>query len=159
MRKFLFAIALLFCAFTSKAQTTDADYPKPTFIFLDTAGITQPRNYRIEIPPGLTAERKVGVSYSFINKDALIKFIYSKLKYPKKEKEDKIEGTVTITFIVERDGSLSNANVTKSVASGLDDEAIRLIKNLPHFTPAIYGAKPVRSLITMPILFLLENRN
>ncbi|MDZ7848833.1 MAG: energy transducer TonB [Owenweeksia sp.] len=62
-----------------------------------------------------------------------------------------LEGKVYVSFVVEKDGSISNVEVLRGVDPLLDDEAIRVINKLPDMTPAKQRGKPVRMSFTMPI--------
>jgi TonB family protein len=79
------------------------------------------------------------------------------VKYPKEAKENGTTGTVIVTFVVETDGSISNVKLLKDVGDGCGDEAIRVIKAMPKWTPGKQDGKPVRVQFTMPIRFTLEN--
>lgn len=70
-------------------------------------------------------------------KTALEKYIYSNLKYPKQAKKDKTEGYVTIAFEVDLSGKTVNATVLESLGHGCDEEALRLVNNMPKWTPGV----------------------
>lgn len=63
------------------------------------------------------------------------------------------QGIVTLSIIVEKDGSITNVEILKGICKVYDDEAIRIVKNLPLFKPALYNDKPVRSRLAIPIIF------
>ncbi len=86
----------------------------------------------------------------------LIKFLQNNIKYPATERDNEIEGTVFIKFIVEKDGSVSNAEVLKSISPGLDKEALRVVNLFPNFSPGMQGGKPVRVSFTLPVKFALS---
>ncbi|MDR2915649.1 MAG: energy transducer TonB [Tannerella sp.] len=87
---------------------------------------------------------------------ALFIYISKQLKYPENAAKRGIEGRVSCTFIVEKDGSVSNAKVVHPVDPDLDEEAIRVISALPKFTtPGTIDGKPVRVLCSLPIRFRL----
>lgn len=81
------------------------------------------------------------------------KYLNDSLKYPMEAIENRIEGVVNIQFKVEKDGSLSNLKVTKSVHPLLDQEAIRLISSMPAWNPATRNGKPIAAYIELPIRF------
>jgi TonB family protein len=89
---------------------------------------------------------------------AMAKFINKNIGYPQKEKEDGIQGTCYITFIVEPDGSLSNIQVLRGIPGGasLDAEALRVVKSMPRFTPGKQSGKVVRVQYNLPIKFRLK---
>ncbi len=89
---------------------------------------------------------------------AQVKFIQDNLKYPAFSKEQGKQGTVYISYIVEKDGSITNVKEVKSVpgAPDLTKEAIRLVSSFPKHSPALMNGKPVRLQMTTPIRFVLE---
>ena len=83
-------------------------------------------------------------------------YLNSNLEYPKKAVRKRIQGTVVIQFIVEKDGKVSNVEVAQSVDPLLDNEALRLIQQSPNWKPAVQDGKKVRSYKKQPIVFRLE---
>lgn len=88
--------------------------------------------------------------------DARIHFLATNMIYPKAAKEKGIQGTVYITFVVEKDGSVSDVSVLRGIGGGCDEEAVRIVKQLPKWTPAYQNGKPVRVQFFMPIRFSLN---
>ncbi|MEI6882820.1 MAG: TonB family protein, partial [Bacteroidota bacterium] len=82
-------------------------------------------------------------------------FLEKNLEYPDYERDAEIQGTVKIGFTIEKDGSISNVRVVKSVSQGLDDEALRVVKMMPRWTPAEYNGAKVRLNFVLPIVFTL----
>ncbi len=74
----------------------------------------------------------------------------------KNEKNHGDTGKVWITFVVEKDGSLTNIAVTKSLSASADKEAIKLLSECPKWIPGSAGGKPCRVRFTLPILFYTE---
>lgn len=87
--------------------------------------------------------------------EARIKFIQENLKYPVSAKEAGIQGNVYVTFIVEKDGSLSNVKILRGIGSGCDEEVIRVVKLMPAWLPGTQSGKPVRVQFNLPIKFKL----
>jgi len=85
--------------------------------------------------------------------EARLKFIQANLIYPAAAKNAGIQGTVFVTFIVERDGSLTNILILRGIGGGCDEEAIRLIKSMPKWNPAIQRNDQVRVQFNLPIYF------
>lgn len=85
-----------------------------------------------------------------------IKFIKENLKYPKTAKDSNIQGTVFVTFLVEKDGSISNIDILRGINKECDDEALRVIKLLPKWKPGQQRGKPQRVQFNMPIKFTLD---
>ncbi len=67
-------------------------------------------------------------------------------------------GKVFVSFVVEKDGSIQNVKVEKGVSSILDEEAMRVVRNMPKWTPAMKDGKEVRTSLTLPIVFHLSNK-
>ena len=88
--------------------------------------------------------------------DALFKFISEKLRYPKQAEEHGIQGRVICNFIVEKDGSISNIKVQKSVNPHLDAEAVRVLRLMPKWKPGHQNYTPVRVMYTVPVSFRLK---
>ena len=83
-------------------------------------------------------------------------FIVSNLKYPVVAQENGIQGRVVVKFIVEKDGSISNVEVDRSVYPSLDNEAMRVIKNMPKWIPGQINGKAVKVECSHPFVFRLQ---
>lgn len=86
-------------------------------------------------------------------KPKLVEYLCTNLKYPQEAQENGIHGRVVISFVVERDGSLSNFKVYQSVNPLLDREAMRVVKAMPKWKPGRQKGTPVRVKMTLPISF------
>ena len=86
---------------------------------------------------------------------ALMKWLQDNMKYPKEAQDAKQQGRVIVSFVVEKDGSITNVRVVKSVAPALDEEAIRVVKAMPNWSPGMQNGEPVRVNYTVPISFQL----
>ena len=89
--------------------------------------------------------------------EALLKFVANNVKYPEKAKDEEISGRVFISFVIEKDGSVSNVEVKRGIGGGCDDEAVRVVKAMPKWKPGIKDGKPVRVSYMMPINFKLTD--
>ena len=87
---------------------------------------------------------------------AMLKYIMENIKYPKQIMEEGIQGRVTVSFIVEKDGRVSNVRLLRSVQPLLDKEAIRVVKSMPKWTPGKQNGKPVRVRFNLPVMFKLN---
>ena len=87
---------------------------------------------------------------------ALMAFIKKTLKYPAFAAENGIQGRVTLSFTVEKDGSIGNIEVMRSPADELSKEAIRVVSAMPKWTPGKQRGKPVRVKYVLPITFRLQ---
>ena len=84
------------------------------------------------------------------------KYIFQNLQYPDKAKKKNIEGRVSVQFIVEKDGSLSNIKVIKGIDPECDAEVVRLFKNSPKWIPAQKNGEPKRFRASYPVNFSLN---
>ncbi len=89
--------------------------------------------------------------------EALLKFVANNVKYPEKAKDEEISGRVFISFVIEKDGSVSNVELKRGIGGGCDDEAVRVVKAMPKWKPGIKDGKPVRVSYMMPINFKLTD--
>lgn len=84
----------------------------------------------------------------------MYQYIAKNKKYPEEAKKQRISGSVLVTFVVEKDGSISNVEVDEGIGGGCDEEAIRVIESMPKWTPGTQkGNKPLRLKFRMPIDF------
>jgi len=86
---------------------------------------------------------------------AFIKFLSRNLKYPANAVERGIEGKVLISFIIEKNGRLSNIKILRGIGYGCDEEAIRVLEKSPEWKPGIQNKQKVRVAYTLPINFSL----
>ncbi len=87
---------------------------------------------------------------------AMMKFLVDNINYPPEAQEKGIEGRVIVQFIVEKDGSLSDVNVLRSVDPLLDTEAVRVVNSMPDWKPGKQRGQAVRVHFTLPIFFKLD---
>ncbi len=87
---------------------------------------------------------------------ALLEFLSKNIRYPKEAFESNVQGRVLATFVVEKDGSISETKVVKAVDPMLDEEAIRVLNSMPNWTPGKQSGKAVRVKYTVPINFRLD---
>lgn len=82
-------------------------------------------------------------------------YLRNELKYPAAAKTNDIQGRVILSFIANKDGSLSDIKVLRGLGHGTDEEAVRVVKNSPKWKPGLQNGQPVRVAYTMPIFFQL----
>lgn len=87
---------------------------------------------------------------------ALRTFIAKAIKYPVVAQENGIQGKVYVSFVVGKDGRVSNARVIRSIDPALDEEALRVVNSLPIWKPGRQQGKPVRVAFSVPISFVLQ---
>ena len=85
----------------------------------------------------------------------LLEYVQKNLRYPMMARENDTQGRVFVGFVIEKDGSISNVRVIRGIGGGCDEEAVRLVQNLPKFKPGKQRGKPVRVQYTLPIVFKL----
>ncbi|MCF8230976.1 MAG: energy transducer TonB [Bacteroidales bacterium] len=84
------------------------------------------------------------------------RYLSNNIEYPQLARESGIEGTVYVTFVVEKDGSITDVRVLRGIGGGCDKEAIRVVKEMPKWKPGKQRGKPVRVQFNMPIRFTLQ---
>ena len=84
-------------------------------------------------------------------------WVQERLRYPTIAAENGISGRVTLTFVIEKDGSLTNIQVLQSPDRSLSDEAIRVLESSPKWTPGKQRSTPVRVKYTLPVEFRIQN--
>ena len=94
-----------------------------------------------------------GTSKHFKTSNPLFKYLAENIIYPPQALKDSIGGIVELKFTIETDGTLTNLQVLQSVGGGCTEEAIRLIKSIPHWIPTIEHKKPIRVSYSLPIRF------
>ena len=87
----------------------------------------------------------------------MVEYLRDNLVYPKEAQDKSIEGRVFVRFVVKKDGSITEARISRSVDPLLDAEALRLVNGMPKWVPAQVGEKDVNSLYLLPLTFRLGN--
>ena len=88
--------------------------------------------------------------------NALMNFLMNTIKYPAEAEKAGKQGRVVVQFVINKDGSISDAKVVKSVDKTLDEEALRVVNAMPKWTPGKQNGKDVRVKFTMPVTFKLN---
>lgn len=86
----------------------------------------------------------------------LMKFIQKNVRYPAIAKEYNITGKVYVSFIVDKQGNVTNVKIVRGVDKNLDAEAVRVVSSLPKYKPGKQRGKAVRVMFTIPINFTLN---
>jgi protein TonB len=115
-------------------------------------------------PPPVVEEKKEEEVFKFVEQmpafpdgeAAMLKYIREHVKYPAIAKENGIEGTVVIQFVVTKDGDIQKVVVARGIGGGCDEEAARVVKSMPNWKPGKHNGKPVPVSFTLPIRFKLE---
>ena len=87
---------------------------------------------------------------------ALMQFLHDNIKYPVVAQENGVQGRVTVQFVVEKDGSITDVHVLRGVDPSLDKEAVRVVKSMPRWTPGKQNGTTVRVNYRLPVLFRLQ---
>ena len=87
---------------------------------------------------------------------ALMAYLQKNIKYPPVAEENGIQGRVVCSFVVERDGSVTDIKVAKSVDPSLDKEAVRVVSTMPRWIPGKQNGQSVRVKYTLPVTFRLQ---
>ena len=87
---------------------------------------------------------------------ALMQFLQSNTHYPPVAQENGVQGRVTVSFVVEKDGSITDVQVARSADPSLDKEAIRVVKSMPRWTPGRQNGSTVRVKFNVPVTFKLQ---
>lgn len=104
--------------------------------------------------------------YSFVEsmpeypggQEALLSFLSNEIRYPQDAREKGITGTVLIKFVVEKDGSVSSAEVSVPLYSSIDEESVRAVMAMPKWKPGTFDGKPVRCYFQIPITFWMSKK-
>lgn len=88
-------------------------------------------------------------------KAKLIEYITNNFKYPKSARRDKIEGKVIVDFLITEEGKITDVKIKKGVRQDLDNEAMRLIREMPRWNPGELNGKNIHVSYTLPINFTL----
>lgn len=86
----------------------------------------------------------------------LLKYLAKAIRYPVIAQENGVQGRVVCSFVVNRDGSIVDAEVLRGVDPSLDQEALRVISTMPKWKPGMQRGKPVRVKYTVPVTFRLQ---
>lgn len=88
--------------------------------------------------------------------EELMKYISLSMKYPQDAMENGFQGKVYVGFIVNTDGTISEVEIKRGIQESLDQEALRIIKNMPNWEPAEQDGQAINSSYTLPVSFKLN---
>lgn len=83
-------------------------------------------------------------------------YLNQNIRYPAEAQENCVQGRVVVSFVVEKDGHISDVTVLRSVDPSLDKEAVRVVRNMPRWSPGKQGGEPVRVRYNVPVSFRLN---
>ncbi|MFW6226676.1 MAG: energy transducer TonB [Bacteroidota bacterium] len=87
---------------------------------------------------------------------ARMEYLQENIEYPTMARESGIEGTVYVTFVVEKDGTVTQVRILRGIGGGCDEEALRVVRNMPKWNAGKQRGRPVRTQFNMPIRFKLH---
>jgi periplasmic protein TonB len=87
----------------------------------------------------------------------MMNYLKNNIIYPAEAKENQIQGTVYISVVVKKDGSLDDIKIVKGLSGGCSDEALRVVKNMPHWKPGKQNGKEVDVRVKIPVKFRLSD--
>jgi protein TonB len=88
--------------------------------------------------------------------EALFEYLSNNIRYPSLAERNRVEGLVVVQFVVNEEGAISDIMVVKNLGAGTDEEAIRVIKKMPPWSPGKQNGRAVKVRFTLPIRFLLK---
>lgn len=88
--------------------------------------------------------------------NALLAYLQKNIKYPAKALKNNIQGTVIINFIVNADGSIRQAKVTRGIGGNCDEEALRVVNKMPKWKPGKQGGETVPVYYDVPVTFKID---
>ena len=147
-----------------KQKATVKMGPINEIVVVEQAPATQEKVEPVEMPNAMKVEKAEKEAFDVVEQmpqfpggpAALMQFLSSNVKYPKEAFEKGIQGRVIVNFVVEKDGSITEARIVKSVDPLLDAEALRVVGTMPNWAPGTQNGEPVRVKYTVPITFRLQ---
>ncbi|GAB3827681.1 energy transducer TonB [Hymenobacter jeollabukensis] len=88
--------------------------------------------------------------------EGLMQHLRKHIKYPAEARRNQVEGKVFVRFVVQPDGRISDAEVTKGIGAGCDEEALRVISQMPAWTPGKQNGQAVSVYYTVPVTFTIK---
>ena len=88
--------------------------------------------------------------------EGLMQYLGKNIKYPSLALRNQVEGKVFVNFVVGPSGQITDVKVTKGIGSGCDEEAVRVIKNMPAWAPGKQNGRAVSVSYTVPVTFTIK---
>ncbi|UOQ96533.1 energy transducer TonB [Hymenobacter sp. 5317J-9] len=114
------------------------------------------------VPPAAEATPPAVLAYAELmpafpgGEEAFRRYLSAKTRYPPEAERLNLSGTVYVRFVVDEEGRIRDVEVVKGIGAGLDEEALRLVRLMPWWTPGRQHGQPVRVQQTLPISFRLR---
>ena len=146
-----------------KQKATVKMGPINEIVVVEQAPAAQEKVEPVEMPNAMKVEKQEG-AFDVVEQmpqfpggpAALMQFLSQNVKYPVEAHKAGVQGRVIANFVVEKDGSITEAKIVKSVSPELDAEALRVIGSMPNWMPGMQNGEPVRVKYTVPITFKLQ---
>ena len=87
---------------------------------------------------------------------ALLKYISSQIKYPAMARENNLQGQVIVRFVIDKNGKVTTPEIMRDPGMGMGDEVLRILKNMPDWTPGRQNGRPVAVYFNLPVKFRLN---
>jgi TonB family protein len=147
-----------------KQKATVKMGPINEIVVVEQAPATQEKVEPVEMPNAMKVEKAEKEAFDVVEQmpqfpggpSALMQFLSQNVKYPVEAHKAGVQGRVIANFVVEKDGSITEAKIVKSVSPELDAEALRVIGSMPNWMPGMQNGEPVRVKYTVPITFKLQ---
>ena|SRR5258705_12519709 len=128
------------------------------FSFAQSTTPAKSQSSKAEVKTGTPVLTTAQVMPSFPGgEEKLAQFLSTNIKYPKEALDNKVEGTVYVSFVVDETGKITNVQMLKRMAYGMDQEAMRVVRMMPNWIPGQQDGKPVAVQFTLPVKFSLGN--
>lgn len=114
-----------------------------------------------DLPPDQTQEAEIFVLVEEMPQfpggdQALLQYLADKIRYPAIARENKIEGLVVVQFVIDENGTISQAQILRGIGGGCDEEALRVIAAMPRWKPGKQRGIPVKVRFNLPVRFQLK---
>lgn len=140
MKNFSFLIFMVLIGHLTLAQSGDED---PVFVIVE------------QMPHLISCDSMPEMDRIGCTESRCFDFLRKNIQYPKDAIDAGIQGTVYVQFVINKEGYVRDAKLLRRVHPSIDNEAIRMINNLPFFVPGKQGDKPVSVQMVFPVVFKL----
>ncbi|HZV70691.1 MAG TPA: TonB family protein [Saprospiraceae bacterium] len=106
--------------------------------------------------PGCDRSKGTYKEYKDCATNQMYAFVFSNIHYPVEARKKGIQGMVILQYVVSQDGELQDIEVIRSIGGGCDEEAVRMMKKMPNWIPAVNEGRKVNCQFTMPVKFVLK---
>lgn len=137
MKPLCFSLILFFCfspGLQAQTDTLTLTRPDSTMEIFD---VTRPPSF-----PG--------------GESAMLNFLATTIQYPEQARSNNIQGTVAVTFVVDKEGKVSNGTIIRDIGAGCGEEVLRVLTLMPAWIPGEVDGMPVKVRFTLPVRFRLE---